>query len=87
GCFCSYHNDGICLCCFSLYCRILCPSPTMPFNVSVPRFGKNGIKRWRTCCFDEESAALTIADSGGDGGCCCGCDDGGDGGGCGGCGG
>nr|VDD60558.1 unnamed protein product [Brassica oleracea] len=40
----------------------------------------------KTCCFDEESAALTIADSGGDGGCCCGCDDGGDGGGCGGCG-
>ncbi|KAG2250877.1 hypothetical protein Bca4012_098326 [Brassica carinata] len=33
------------------------------------------------------AAALTIADSGGDGGCCCGCDDGGDGGGCGGCGG
>ncbi|KAF3516378.1 hypothetical protein DY000_02059563 [Brassica cretica] len=32
------------------------------------------------------AAALTIADSGGDGGCCCGCDDGGDGGGCGGCG-
>ncbi|KAF3523219.1 hypothetical protein F2Q69_00046991 [Brassica cretica] len=32
------------------------------------------------------AAALTIADSGGDGGCCCGCDDGGDGGGCGRCG-